>query len=264
MTPLLSDLQRMEMATAEEEAKRERALERLAAEAGETKWVLSTVPVKIDNEGGVAINVARTGYGIIDEGVDVAVDSIGGRRSFGGFDKGSEVRVKESMEFDLLQANITCAKLKDQRDTNCRSPQNSAYSGNSSGDGAGGEDGGVRDAADDSDGDPAGTQDLIQAVKGEIAQRAKAERTAKRKAEKQEMSRLAAMRKSKDVNLNRLSSVSGGGGNRAGSGKNMSNTECFNCGEKGHEKRDCPEKLAKRDRETGSRRDRQSRVSSNP
>lgn len=93
MTPLLSDVQQMEMATAEEEARRERALERLAAEAGETKWVLSTARGRQEDEGRVILSVARAGYGVIDEGEGVVLNTSGGRRSFGRFNKELEVRM---------------------------------------------------------------------------------------------------------------------------------------------------------------------------
>lgn len=43
------------------------------------------------------------------------------------------------------------------------------------------------------------------------AERAKAERKAKKKADKAEAKRLAGLRKSKEVKLNRLSSISAGG-----------------------------------------------------
>ena len=55
------------------------------------------------------------------------------------------------------------------------------------------------------------------------------------------MARLAEKRRSKGVNLNRLSSISNGGAS-AGKSSAKDNRECFQCGEKGHEKRECPHK----------------------
>lgn len=43
------------------------------------------------------------------------------------------------------------------------------------------------------------------------------------------------------MNLNRLSSISGANAS-AGKSSAKGSRECFQCGEKGHEKRDCPHK----------------------
>ena len=52
-------------------------------------------------------------------------------------------------------------------------------------------------------------------------------------ADKAGLACLAGKRRGKEIKLNRLSSISGGGG----SGK--LEIECYSCGEKGHTKRDC-------------------------
>lgn len=103
----------MEAATAEEEGKRERVLERLAAEAGETKWILSTASQRNDDgpgggEGGGAVRIATAGYGDIDEEGDGMVVNSMGRRSFGRFNDGIKVRTVEIREVSfatLVQAN---------------------------------------------------------------------------------------------------------------------------------------------------------------
>lgn len=137
--------------------------------------------------------------------------------------------------------------------TETRSSQASPHSESGGSDEVGNRNGEI---ADDTDGyDPADTQGLIQAVKGEMAQRAKAEKWAKRDAKQREVVQVAEKRRSKEVNLNRLSSISGGGGpGGVGNGRDMSNMECFRCGEKGHAKKDCPGTLRKRDRGSDSRK----------
>lgn len=65
------------------------------------------------------------------------------------------------------------------------------------------------------------------------------------------MARLAEKRRSKGVNLNKLSSISGGSG---GKSSVKGNRECFQCGEKGHEKWECPHKEQRGDE--GGRRGR--------
>ena len=117
------------------------------------------------------------------------------------------------------------------------------------------EDGGVRvkgendDERSDSEDDNGVADDPIRSTREDEARKAKrlkAERKANRKAEEQ--ARLGQVRRSKEVNLNRISSISGGGG---GGGKNagtasgkpdLGQRECYLCGQKGHEKRDCPRK----------------------
>lgn len=96
-------------------------------------------------------------------------------------------------------------------------------------------------AADDSD-DPVGANELIRASKKEAAgQRAKAARKAEKQSRKADAAKLAEQRRSKDVNLNRLSSISGGGGTPGkGRAAPNPNVDCYNCGEKGHVRKNCP------------------------
>lgn len=102
---------------------------------------------------------------------------------------------------------------------------------------------------DESD-DPAGTRELIRASKETAVRRANDERHQRkeqRRAEKAELARLAEKRRSKEVKLNKLASISGAGG---GGGKpgdiGKQDMECYSCGEKGHAKRDCPQKAKRR------------------
>lgn len=92
-----SDIQRIQIALDEEQAKREKAIERLAEEAGETKWVFSTVGRGSQGggegagarEGTGGLKVLRAGYSEIDS---EAWRSVGeGRRSFGRFNREMEV-----------------------------------------------------------------------------------------------------------------------------------------------------------------------------
>jgi hypothetical protein len=69
---------------------------------------------------------------------------------------------------------------------------------------------------------------LIRAARREAATRAKAERKAKRLAEKRVSEELAKKRKKGEINLNKLTALSGSG-------------SCFTCGGR-HLSRDCPQK----------------------
>ena len=83
-----SDLRLIQVASAEEEGKREKAIERLAEEKGETNWILSTV----NGDGGYGVGglrVAKAGYSETDP--EPWRPAMVGRRSFGKFNRGLEV-----------------------------------------------------------------------------------------------------------------------------------------------------------------------------
>lgn len=99
-----SDLQLIQIALAEEERKRGKAIERLAEEAGETNWTLSTV----NGEGGHGVGVlrvAKAGYTDIDQEARRPVTS--GRRSFGKFNRDLEVRCCILCSFHLFDNDLT-------------------------------------------------------------------------------------------------------------------------------------------------------------
>lgn len=87
-----TDLERFQAAVAEKEAKRERAIEKLAREAGETRWVLSKLDLR-DREGGrkggginlngAVLNFGRAGYADIDDTGTMGSKRVEGRMVFG-------------------------------------------------------------------------------------------------------------------------------------------------------------------------------------
>lgn len=82
----LSDLQAVKHALKAEEDRRLEALDRLAADAGETKWVLSCVDGgEADRKSSRSLQVLTTGYSEIDAKDYGTGYGQGGRRSFGKF-----------------------------------------------------------------------------------------------------------------------------------------------------------------------------------
>ena len=75
-----SDLQLVQAALVEEEEKRQRAIERLVEDAGETKWVLSTVNGEERNDSG-GLRVAKARNSDIDQ--EAWRPAVVGRRRFG-------------------------------------------------------------------------------------------------------------------------------------------------------------------------------------
>ena len=88
VTPLY-DLGPIQVTLIEEEEKREKDIERLAEEAGETKWVLSTLDGEEQNGVG-GLRVALAGYADIDE--EAWRPAMLGRKSFGKFNRKLEVK----------------------------------------------------------------------------------------------------------------------------------------------------------------------------
>lgn len=101
----LADQYAVQAALAAEEAKRQIALERQAADAGDTRWVLTFKPdLKAPHiQAKAAIRVVETGFAAIDHALPVQITStededvnsdrplIVGRRSFGKFNRAIEV-----------------------------------------------------------------------------------------------------------------------------------------------------------------------------
>lgn len=95
------DARAFQEAAAAEEAKKNAFIERAAAEAGETKWVLSVTNDKPTTAAPV-LRIVEAGYGAIDSGAPIPESDdeedeeqsagMAGRRSFGKFNKAVEVR----------------------------------------------------------------------------------------------------------------------------------------------------------------------------
>jgi hypothetical protein len=94
------DARAFQEAAAAEEAKKNAFIERAAAEAGETKWVLSLSDNK-QTTATPALRIVEAGYGAIDSGAPIPESDddeeeersagMAGRRSFGKFNKAVEV-----------------------------------------------------------------------------------------------------------------------------------------------------------------------------
>ncbi|KAH9209852.1 hypothetical protein DL95DRAFT_427972 [Leptodontidium sp. 2 PMI_412] len=209
----LADRQAIQAALAGEEAKRQAALERQAAEAGDTRWVLSFEDQQHSAPSPVlALRVVQTGFANLDalpsqplftneESEDQA--PMVGRRSFGRFNKVLEKQQDPSME------------------DSSESDNDEDEESNSS------------DSGSDSD-DP--TSALIKASRQEAADRARVERRAKKRAAKAEADEIAKKRRKDVVNLNGLTSLSG---------KSAPVPACFSCGGP-HYKKDCRANTNKR------------------
>ncbi|KAI9650368.1 hypothetical protein NHQ30_000381 [Ciborinia camelliae] len=215
----LADNRAIRAAIEEEEAKKEAALDRAAAEAGDTRWVLSFEGRKHLNTPTNTLRVVQAGFANLDLPSPIRFGRAGdnddtfedekplmvGRRSFGKFNKVLEKQQNPDVEFSSS------------------SEEESEEEEEESGD-------------EDSEDDPTGAKELIKASRLEAIKRVKEERKEKKKAEKAEGLELAKKRKKKHISLNGLTSLSGSGG---GGGANKSDIKCYIC-EGNHIAKECP------------------------
>ncbi|CAO1605905.1 hypothetical protein XANCAGTX0491_009409 [Xanthoria calcicola] len=206
-----TDAQTFHAAVEAEDAKRAATIERIAAQAGETKWVLSTADgVGKPSSGEKKLQFLTAGYSDIDQDIETM-----GRRTFGRY-----------RSDDRQQAGTT------RRDTDSLSEEDEDD---------GDDDDNIRTDSEDDDGGtvarsigPPGNQIVIRADDNtQTSRKWKNAKTAEANNEK--------MRKEQEVKLNGLTSISGGGGGRSGGG-GLAGIECHFCGEKGHRKAKCPKK----------------------
>ncbi|CZR61547.1 uncharacterized protein PAC_11444 [Phialocephala subalpina] len=206
----LADRSAIQAAMASEEAKKQAALERQAAELGDTRWVLNFEDQK--KVSGLALRVVQTGFANLDASPvkiqyidedELEKPAMVGRRSFGKFNK-----VVEKQQYP----NKEDSSESDSEDD---------------------EDSDSSEADNDSD-DP--TSELIRASRQEAVERAKAERHAKKRSAKAEAEQLAKKRRKNEVNLNGLTSLSGRQARQPVVPKDL---KCHGCGGN-HFKRDCP------------------------
>ena len=114
MAASTSNAQLIQPTLDEEECRREKAIEKLAEDAGETKWVLNTAEESLKKIK-PNISVTSAGYSEIDD--STSSPAMSGRMSFGNFNRALEVGFP--LAFSLLfigrsahqplQANRSCA-----------------------------------------------------------------------------------------------------------------------------------------------------------
>ena len=250
-----NETQAVQAATGAEEVKNVEALESQTRDGVETKWILNfdEEVTGTDHRTWRVINASHaeldTGMSSQGYGEEPWRPKSVGRRSFGKFNRALEVcssYFRTSSESESSNIWIEMLKLMA-----CATQRQNGTAKSSSSDGSQEEEEEARDASEnDSKGEISGVRAMIQAVKSEAARKAKLERKAQRREAKAEAVRLAEKRKSKDVKLNKLSSISGGGG--GSTGKSDADMICHECGQKGHARKNCPQRERKSKRALGS------------
>ena len=233
--------QAIEAARMAEEAKRIELLDRQAADAGETKWVVD-IP-GATNKG--FMTIVNAGYGMIDghtrdedaeeRDSQSARPGMPGRKSYGDFGKqevGYPVHHKSTRIRTLTSEQKKPAVKEDDEESNSDSDSNSADSDDF-------------DAEAEMRGRPK--------VPSEATEQLRAKRQARKQAERMDLAMMADRRRNKEVKLNKMTGISSGGSQKArgspltagagaGGGKGGGGgggMQCFRCGGP-HRKADCP------------------------
>ncbi|KAF1343538.1 hypothetical protein BDV97DRAFT_403395 [Delphinella strobiligena] len=224
-----------------DEVRRQQAIDRAAADAGETKWVLS-IQHQQPHTVQTPMRIVTAGYGTIDsaaiasslkhaaqddlsedEGVQ-ARPGIHGRRSFGKFNKTIERQQNPDLSSD--------SESEDDKDSDQDSDES--------------------EDEDEDDDDPA--SQMIKQQRKEAAEKLRKERKAKRKSDQAQLELLAKERRKKEIKLNRKSGdgISSGGISSGGRGqqspagrRGLSEMACHKCGQKGHLIKECPQAQSK-------------------
>jgi hypothetical protein len=215
-----TDNEIMEQAAAAQELKRAAAIEQEGASKGETKWYLSfKTPQTPSAES--PLRIISAGYSALDsvdrkaaqtsdsEDDESAKRNMPGRKSFGKFGRGAPKKD---------DANADLSDPEDDEDED--------------------------EEEDDDEDDPTGVKSLINQGRKEATERLRAERKEEKRAKQAEALRLAKQRREREIDLNNVTSISGGGGSSNRSP--MASMVCHQCSGKGHMARDCPQKKQNR------------------
>ncbi|KAF2652615.1 hypothetical protein K491DRAFT_718755 [Lophiostoma macrostomum CBS 122681] len=200
-----SDHEAMQSALAAEERKRQEAIDKAVANSGETKWVLSYK----DNSRPQGMRVVHAGFAAIDADEDGSEEDefAPPRMQFGG-----GVRKKKPEVVSTKEEGTS----EDESDSDA-----------------------ATDSSDYDSDDPAA--ELIRQTKREAAAKDREVRKAQKKKAAAKLPPKPPTAIADDLDFRKVISLSGSGSASGPAWRR--DAECFNCGEKGHLKSDCPKPL---------------------
>ncbi|KAM7222424.1 hypothetical protein V8F06_002202 [Rhypophila decipiens] len=203
-TPLY-DQKAIQAAMEEEDKKRKAAIERRAAELGDSHWVLDGFSASTKTTAAKTLNIVQVGFAQIDSVVvsEENTDSPGG----------------ETIPAPARFRQFNMKKSKDEDDDSSDSSEDSDQAS-------------LQEANDEPD------RGRRSSVNDSGRKRARSSLSAKRDEKIRKSQELARERRKKEVNLNKLTSLSAGGPPQDQSPK----FGCRICGKPGHKVVDCPRK----------------------
>lgn len=245
-----SDRHAVQAALEEEERKRQAALDRAAADAGETRWVLSfqeeprRVAEKADGKS-AELRVIKKGYAEIDwrseKACSGAESTVNGEDDVGDKDPQEPNSEEDANNDDSYRTfgDMVGRRSFGRFNKSIERHQNPGYeSSSASSKSSAASSSGSEHSEDDKDEDGDGDVDPVGSlIRSAAPASARDERKAKKKAANGVSVDQAASRQDLPVNLGRLSSISAGGG---ADPRKRTDIECFKCQEKGHKAKDCP------------------------
>ncbi|KAK1827251.1 hypothetical protein QBC39DRAFT_420764 [Podospora conica] len=218
-TPLFAEHQAIRAALEEEERKRLVAVEKRAAELGDSHWVLDGA--RHTKKASAPLKIVQVGYAQIDYA--------------GTRDDDDAVDLSTKARFQYNMKSKTPTKEESKDDSNSDSDDSDADSSSSS------------NSDSDSEASPASKTATLRGrhpTDDTPASKRRA-RSIIRNDERQRKSReLAAARRKKEVNLNQLTSISGASVQQhraAASSSSSSSFTCHKCGKPGHKMAECPQ-----------------------
>lgn len=197
----LVDQRAIQAAITEEERVRQAALDKAAEQAGDTHWVLKYENQDADemSSSKKPLRIIETGYASIDNDdneLDTSSGSpmVSGRRSFGQYNR----------EVEVIDRSCFHSKFYLTIKQKLQTPNMKKSSSSDSDDD---DDDSVSSGENDDE-----TDAMIRAARMQASEQVKASRKEKKQADKAEIRRLAALRRNREVDPNRLpTSISGGG-----------------------------------------------------
>ncbi|KAK3313508.1 hypothetical protein B0H66DRAFT_606764 [Apodospora peruviana] len=228
-TPLY-DQKALQAAMEEEDRKRKAAIEKRAAELGDSHWVLDGVSASPKN-GSRSLNIVQVGFAQIDypAGRQVSADS----------PEEEEVIVPAPARFRQFNMKKSKVHNKQEDESSDGDDEDDDNSSDSSDDDNDSEDMASPAASRRKDESDRGRRNSAAASADAGHKRARSSVSTKRSEERKKAQMLASQRRKKDVKLNNLTSISSAGSSEAFQRQSPKFT-CHRCGKPGHKAASCP------------------------
>ncbi|KAK3495089.1 uncharacterized protein B0T23DRAFT_125673 [Neurospora hispaniola] len=227
----LFDQKAIQAALEEEEKKRQAAIEKRAAELGDSHWVLPGASLAPKAGARPVLNVVQVGFAQIDYSGNTSGDD------------DAPAAVPTAVRFRQFNMKKKGEKKKNEdgdSDDDDESDSNSDSSGSDSDD-----DRSEGEASSDSNKQADGGQQKGVNPRGQKRARPGSSFSDKRSEERKKAAQFALGRRKREVNPNRPATISGSGGQPQGVHRQAFTGACHTCGQNGHRAADCPRKSRK-------------------